>query len=70
MTKPREWPNYAKEIRDRTAEEAMRGMRAIKPLLDGKELTELDRLRRVAIATDSFHTILRLLESVGAQTRP
>lgn len=70
-SKPRPWPNVAKEARDRAAEEAARGLRAIKMLLeDGKEVTEVERLRRIAIAVDAFQTILRLLESVGAQTRP
>jgi len=39
MTKPREWPNSAREARDRSAEEAIRALRAIEPLLE-KEVTE------------------------------
>ena len=66
--KPRPWPNVAKEARDRAAEEAIRGYRAIKPLLDNEAYP--DEIRRVAIAMDSLQNISRLLESVGAQTRP
>ncbi len=69
MTKPRHWPNNAKEARDRSAEEASRALRVIEPLLE-KEVTETERIRRLAIAIHSLQTILRLLESVGAQTRP
>lgn len=69
-TKPREWPNAAKEARDRAAEAAVRGLRALQPLLDGKEVVEIERIRRIAVAMDSFQSILRLLESQGAQTRP
>jgi len=69
MTKPRPWPNNAKEARDRSAEEASRALRVIEPLLE-KEVTETERIRRLAIVIHSLQTILRLLESVGAQTRP
>jgi transcription initiation factor IIE alpha subunit len=69
MTKPREWPNSAKEARDRSAEEAIRALRAIEPLLE-KEVTETEKIRRLAIAVNALQTILRLLEREGAQTRP
>jgi len=69
MTKPREWPNAAKEARDRSAEEAIRALRAIETLLE-KEVTEVERIRRLAIAVNALQTILRLLEKEGAQTRP
>jgi hypothetical protein len=69
MTQARLWPNSAKEARDRSAEEAMRGLRAIEPMLD-REMTETEKIRRLAIAVSSFQTILRMLEREGAQTRP
>lgn len=69
MTKPREWPNSAREARDRSAEEAIRALRAIEPLLE-KEVTEAEKIRRLAIAIHALQTILRLLEREGAQTRP
>lgn len=69
MTKPREWPNSAKEARDRSAEEAIRALKAIEPLLE-KEVIETERIRRLAIVIHALQTILRLLEREGAQTKP
>ncbi len=69
MTKPREWPNNAKEARDRSAEEAIHALRALEVLLE-KEVTETEKIRRLAIAVHALQTILRLLEREGAQTRP
>lgn len=69
MTAPREWPNGAREARDRSAEEAMRALRALELLLE-KEVTETEKIRRLAIAIHSLQTILRLLEGAGAQTKP
>ncbi|MDY6877339.1 MAG: hypothetical protein SWK90_14205 [Chloroflexota bacterium] len=71
MTIPRPWPNWAKEARDRAAEEAVRGMRALRPLVEGKmafDRTEV--LRRQAITLDALQQVARFLEGVGAQTRP
>ncbi|RJR10008.1 hypothetical protein C4588_04265 [Candidatus Parcubacteria bacterium] len=59
-----------REARDRAAEYAVHGLCLLRPLLDGKEITELEKIRRIALAIDDFQTIARLLESVGAQTRP
>ena len=71
MTQARKWPNVAKEARDRAAEEAVRGIRVLRPLVtNGRDFTETERLRRVATALDALQTIVRFLESVGAQTRP
>lgn len=69
MTRPRSWPNCAKEARDRSAEEAIRALRALEPLVE-KEVTETEKIRRLAIAIHALNTILRLLEREGAQTRP
>ena len=70
MTKCREWPNWAAEARDRSAEEALRGMRLLRPLVKGEPFDRTETLRRQAQALDAFQTILRFLESVGAKTRP
>lgn len=35
-----------------------------------EQMTETERIRRVAIAINSLQMIARLLEGVGAQTRP
>lgn len=67
--KPRPWPNIAAEVRDRAAEEAQSGYKAIRPLLE-RDCTRDEEIRRLAIALDKFQNISRLLESVGAQTRP
>jgi hypothetical protein len=68
-TSPRDWPNNAKEARDRAAEEAVQGLREMEPLL-GQAMTESERIRRVAIGIKCLSKIARLMESVGAQTRP
>lgn len=71
MTTPKRWPNWAKEARDRSAEEAVRGIRALRPLVNGsKPLDQTEILRRQAIALDALQSIARFLENVGAQTRP
>lgn len=69
-SKPREWPNLAREARDRTAEEANEAIRVLKPLIRGDALTREEVIRKQAIALDSVQTIIRLMESVGAPTRP
>lgn len=69
MTKAREWGNSAREARDRAAEEAAKGIRALAPMLE-REMTETEKIRRIAIGVSSLQTIARLMESQGAQTRP
>lgn len=70
MTKPREWGNNVKEARDRSAELAARASRMLKPLLDDRQPTEIERLRRISIALTCVLDILRILEASGACTRP
>jgi hypothetical protein len=70
MTDPRPWPNAAREARDRAAEEAVRGQRALRPLVAGERFDQTDTLRRLAVALDALQQIARFLESVGAPTRP
>ena len=70
MTKPRAWPNDVMEARNRSAEEAQRGARLLRPLVRGEQFDRTETLRRQAEALDCFLTILRFLEHVGAQTRP
>ena len=70
---PRPWPNNAANIRDRAAEEAVHGIRALLPIFDEDwcpRMSDVERLRREAVALNCLQTIARLLESVGAQTRP
>jgi hypothetical protein len=69
--KPRPWPNVAKEARDRAAEEAVSGIVALEPVVRGERIfTETDRLRRESLALNALQKVARILESVGAQTRP
>jgi hypothetical protein len=59
------------EARDRSAEAACEGARILEPLVRGEQqFTETERLRREARALNLFQLIARLLESVGAKTRP
>jgi hypothetical protein len=71
MTEARAWPNVAKEARDRAAEEAIRGMRALRPLVEGAQLFDrTEILRRQSVALDALNTIAFHMASVGAPTRP
>lgn len=67
--KPREWPNVAKEARDRAAEAAMEIIRSLGPLMEEKVFTESERIRRESRALNKAQEICRLLEGVGAPTR-
>ena len=66
MTKPRPWPNNAREVRDRCAEDAVWGIRLLRPLVAGERFTESERLRRQALALSLFHDIARRLQGAGA----
>lgn len=68
--KPRLWPTIAKAARDKASETAIKGMKALAPLLDDGNMTESERIRRVSRALICLQEIARLLESVGAPTRP
>lgn len=69
--RPREWPNVARDARDRAAEAAVMAIRALEPVVCGdRPMTETERLHRTAVALNALQTIARLLESVGACTRP
>ena len=71
MTKPREWPNRAKDARDRAAEELQRALRELSPVVTGDlRFSETEALRRQAVALVSVQAALRHLESVGAPTLP
>lgn len=70
VTKPLRWPNDCSSARDRASEAAIAGIHILDPILGDLPLTEKEQTRRVALALAKFHEIARLLESVGAQTRP
>lgn len=66
--KPKEWPYLAADARDRAAEEAAGAIKVLEPLSETE--TDAEKLRRIARALMSLYRIARLLESVGACTRP
>lgn len=68
-TTPRAWPNNAREARDRSAELAADGLRALTPLLSD-QFTRDEEIRRIGRAVNALQNILRFLEREGAQTRP
>lgn len=70
MTKPRTWPNVAKEQRDQAAEAAMNGIRLLQPLVAGTRLDRTETLRRQAQAQHEFQRIAWLLHAAGAPIRP
>ena len=63
--KPKPWPYAAADARDRAAEAAVE---AITTLTETE--IDCDRLRRLTRAITDLYSIVRLLESVGAKTRP
>ena len=69
MTKPRDWPNGAADARDRSAEEAVKIIRLLTPILE-RHMTQEELIRRVATSLVSVQLIARILENVGAQTKP
>jgi hypothetical protein len=60
--KPRDWPNNAKEARDRASEAAAEIVRVLTPLMDDRTFTETERLRREAKALNEAQRICRMLE--------
>lgn len=68
MTAPREWPNAAREARDRAAEEIVSALKIADIALAG-ETSQPARLALTAMQV-KLHKSLRWLESVGAPTRP
>ena len=66
--KPKPWPYDAADARDRAAEEAAKALRALGPLIETE--TDLESMRRVSTAMNSLFMVVRLLEAVGARTRP
>jgi len=67
-SKPKDWPYIAADARDRAAETALEGYKTLEPLLETEMDTE--KMRRIARTLLSLELIARLMESVGANTRP
>jgi hypothetical protein len=66
MTRPMPWPYQSKEARDRAAEAAIAGIRALQPIIGDLPITSEERLRRSAVAITKLHEIAFLLKEVGA----
>lgn len=66
--KPKSWPYLAADARDRAAEEAVTAMITLTPLLETE--SDAETIRRLARTLLSLEHIARLMESVGANTRP
>lgn len=67
MTKPRPFPNNAKEARDQAAEGINNIIRIVRPLIKHNDQVVVVR---AGMILDQAQNALRHLESVGAQTRP
>lgn len=67
MTPIKRWPDTAKAARDMSAENCQSAIRLLRPLLNHKDPVVL---ARVGKSIDALQTTLRLLEQVGASTRP
>ena len=66
--KPHPWPYVAANARDSAAEEALKAIKCLEPLVEFE--SDIDKLRRISRTLLSLYRIARLLESVGANTRP
>jgi len=80
-TKRREWPNSAREVRDQAAEAMTRALKLsgdlLHPLVEMRQMTREEVALRAAktladvnAAKAEMQLALRLLESVGAATKP
>lgn len=67
MTKRRAWPNSAAWARDSAAQDALTGIRALRPLVEGERFTREEVLRRQATALSSLYEIAQRLAQAGAQ---
>ena len=66
--KPKPWPYDCADARDRAAEETVKAIKLLEPVNETEK--DLEIMRRVDRAMISLFTAIRLLESVGAKTRP
>ena len=69
MVERRQMGNAALEAVNRSAEEATRGLNALRPIVNQK-ITEAETYRRIGIGIDALQNILRLLASIGAKIKP
>ncbi len=65
MTRPRGWPNNARDSRERAIEESQKVVRLLMPIVQGEQFDRTETLRRLALAMVSALSALRALESVS-----
>ena len=66
--KPKPWPYDCADARDRAAEKAVEAITSLAPLTEIEN--DVEKLRRITRTMTALFLIVRLLESVGAKTRP
>jgi hypothetical protein len=64
--KPKPWPYKAKEARDSAAEAAAASLLALRPLIMGKQITDPEVLKSLAVINHNQGYIINMLQSVGA----
>lgn len=69
MTKPRPWPDSAKDARDNAAEEISLALHVLYEIVSSNGSSQQSK-DGLAISIYSLQNALRWLESVGAQTKP
>ena len=70
MTDPKSWPYLAARQRDAAAEEAVKGIRNLRPLVEGGQtFTQTERLRREAVTLSALERIVGLMLEAGAPVR-
>ena len=70
MTAPLRWPNVHKDARDKAAEEAIKGIRALTPIVnEERPMTENERYRRETQALLCLKNIARMMAEAGAPIR-
>jgi len=67
--KPIAWPYKAKGARDKAAEAAVASLLALRPLITGRQITDPETLRNLAVINHNLSFIQSTLEAVGAQTK-
>lgn len=70
MTAAMRWPNVAAAKRDAAAEAAVKGIRALRPLVEGRErFDRTEELRRCATGLAVCQEVAGLMVSAGAPVR-
>ena len=70
MPIPKPWPYHAKEVRDRTAETLAGTLTALDTIITLKTHDREEAALQAAKVKADILQALRLLESIGATTRP